>query len=118
MYVVRALEGTPHCQALLRLERRYHSVVFDVQLLLRSRRVLTFDDVICLLPNLFDIPFFDQVTLKQIVRSPDDLRLPLAFFHGEKCGQGIAFYGNGGDRFRKEMADRDEPIEQSVPRDD
>src|ERR1700730_10269023 len=42
MYIVGALQRTPHGDSLVRIESRDHSIVFDVQLLLRAGGVFRF----------------------------------------------------------------------------
>ena len=104
--VVGTLKRTPHCEALLGIEGGDHSVIFDVELLLRAGGVFGFDDVVCDLPDSVDVAFFDQIGFESVVRAPDDLLERLAFFHFEDRGKRIVFDGNGFDGFREKMAVR------------
>ena len=55
---------------------------------LRAGAVFTFDDVRGMSPCGIHIAFFQQKTLEQIVRAPDDQVLPLTLLDGEEGGSG------------------------------
>ena len=88
---------------MLGIEAGDHSVVFDIELLLRSRPVFTFDDVVGLLPNFIDVAFLHLVALEDIVRAPNDFGTALTFFHGEHRGKLVVFDGDRGYRLGKKM---------------
>ena len=86
--VIRALQRTPHGDALIRIKRRDHPVIFDIELFLRAGRVFAFDDVDrhsskrC--PRR---PFRTKNVLNVLSVAPDDFGLPFAFFDGENWRQ-------------------------------
>src|SRR6266481_1581433 len=91
MYVIRTLQRTPHRNSLLAIEDRNYPVVFDVKLLLRTRGVLAFNDVVGLCPNAIDIALRDQESFECIVHPPNDLGTPFAFFNGKNGRQWFVF---------------------------
>ena len=82
MHVIRALQGTPNGNAVFRVERCNHAVVFYVELLLSTGEVFTFDDVRGFFPDGFHVALFHEKILERIVAAPNDWGLPLAFFDG------------------------------------
>ena len=70
MDIIRTLQRSPDGDALLGIEGRDHSVVFDVELFLRAGRVLAFYDVIGFFPHGVDVAFFNQVGFENVVRRP------------------------------------------------
>ena len=102
--VIGALQRTPHRDSLLGIIRGDHSIVLYVELLLRARPVFAFDNVIGLRPHFVDIALFDQISLEDIVRAPDNFSAALAFFNRVYRGQSIVFNRYRFNRFSKKMA--------------
>ena len=104
VHVVRALQGTPNGDAILRVECRDHTIVFNIALFLRASEILALDDVRRFFPNAIRVTFFHEKILKRIVGAPDDRRFVLTLFDGMNCGQRPILDGNGFNRFSQLVA--------------
>ena len=104
MHVIGTLQRAPHRDPLRRIERRDHSVIFDVELLLRAGRILAFDDEVGLVPNTVDVAFLDQVCLEHVVRAPNNFRAALALFDREDARKRFVFDRHRLNRLGKNMA--------------
>ena len=99
--VVRTLQRTPDGDSFLPIERCDDSIVFDVELLLRSGRVFTFHDVSSFLPDGLHVTFFNQIAFENVVAAPDDRGLLLAFCHSVHRRERLVLDGNRLDGLAK-----------------
>ena len=99
--VVRTLQRTPDGDSFLRIERCDDSIVFDVELLLRSGGVFAFHDVSCFLPDRVHVALFNQKSFEDVVSTPDDRGLLLAFCHGVHRRERFVLDGNRLDGLAK-----------------
>src|ERR1700675_3018129 len=106
MHIVGALQRAPYGDALLRIETRDHSVVFDVQLLLRAGGVFRFDDVVGVLKRAFYISLINEVGFEDIIRAPNNFRKLLAFLDSEDRWKRVIFDGNGFNCFSQKISVR------------
>ena len=109
MNIVRTLQRTPYCDALIGIKLRDHPVRLDVQLLLRAGKIFAFDDERGVFPDGVHIALFDQVRFENVVFAPDDLGRPLAVRDIEHRRKGLVLDGDGFDSFRKKMLVADGP---------
>ncbi len=96
--IMDGLQRSPNGNSIRSVIRRDHSVIFDVQLLLRAGEVLAFDDERRFLPDGVDVTLFNQVGLEGIVGAPDDCGLLLAVFDGVHGGERLVLDRNRVDR--------------------
>ena len=67
VYIVGALQRSPHGETALRIKGRDHPIVLYVQLFLCPGHIFSFDDIVGLLPHAIDITFLDQNRFEGII---------------------------------------------------
>src|SRR5262249_27300577 len=109
-----ALQRSPNRDPVRGIKGCDHPVVLDIELFLRTRGVLALDDQSRVFPNAVDVALRDQVGLKDVVRSPDDLGAPLTFINGEQRGKRLIFDGDAlhrlGENVRVGMSQQDDGL--------
>ena len=80
VHIIWALHRSPNRHAIRSVRNRNRAIVFDVELLLCTRVIFTFDDEVRLRPGFFDVAFINQKLFEDVVFAPDDFFLFQRFF--------------------------------------
>ena len=101
--VERTLHRSPDRHALLRVIGGNHALRLDVELLLRAGFVLAFHDKVGAAPRALHVAALYQVSLENVVFTPDHLLLGERVIDGEHRRQGLDFEFNSTPRFFEQI---------------